>query len=78
MDNHHGAHWVLMSYFESLTIPLICKVTELINSGVIADKDYLAFAFDLCLVAYGQFKNLSEEPEVQIPTFPFGTFYRKI
>ena len=45
MEKECDAHWVLLTYFDCVKVPLICRVIELIDSGTVA-KSYLQFARD--------------------------------
>ena len=47
LEEAAGAHWVLFSYWESLTVPLICHIVNLITKGLLPGKSVLDFAFDL-------------------------------
>ena len=47
MESPEGAHWILIGLFDSLKVPLICHVIDLIQKGKVIGKSYLDFAFDL-------------------------------
>ena len=47
VENVEGAHMTMMGYFESCKIPVICHIVQLLRKGVIKDKSYQQFAYDL-------------------------------
>jgi hypothetical protein len=47
LDSEEGAYMCLLGTFDAAKVAVICQVTHLIQKGIIKNKSYLEFAFDL-------------------------------
>ena len=47
-----GAHWTMMSNAECYKVPIICQVIHLMEKGLVPNKSYQDFAFDLFEVTH--------------------------
>ena len=46
------AYQVMFGHFEAAKVPVICHIVDYINRGIVKNKDYKQFAFDLQEVVF--------------------------
>jgi hypothetical protein len=51
-EDAEGSHMIMNGVFECASIPIICHVIELVKKGVIKNKSYEQFSYDLLEANY--------------------------
>jgi hypothetical protein len=69
-------HEVYNTYFDSVMIPVICHIVNLMNLEVIKDKPYKSFAKDLHQVINSQYTQVTATAMTDLTTF--GNFYPEL
>ena len=61
MDQIEGAHWTLMTFFESCKAPVIAHGIDLMERGILTHRSDLEFAQDIMASTIRQYANYDGE-----------------
>ena len=64
-----GSNMVMIGAFECASVPVICHIIDLMMSGVIKDKTYQQFAFDLLEANYRQKLHIRDDKVLPIGSY---------
>jgi hypothetical protein len=76
LEKEKDAHIGLMGFFDSCKIAVICQIVDLIRKGVIQNKTYQQFAFDMLNSYFEQIVYYNDEKCADLKKF--GRFYPEL